>query len=500
MNFRIKPVELLLAESESRGLRRSLGLLALTMMGVGAIIGTGIFVLTAEAAQKAGPSMVVAFLIAGLVCALAALCYAELASLVPVSGSAYTYSYAVFGEVTAWMVGWALLLEYAVAASAVAVGWSSYLAGWLARGVGIELDEQYALGYFAGGLVNAPALLVVLVLSSVLALGTRLSAGLNAVLVMIKIAALLGFVVLSAVAFDEARFEPFAPHGWHDAPGFGIAAATATVFFAFIGFDALSTAAEESRQPQRDLPLSLLLSIVLCTGLFVAVAAGVAGTVDSQPIHGVAGEWLAPGSAALGARCALPEYAEALVCSGEPLAFALDVIGWDRLSALMGLAAFIALPSVILMMLYGQSRVLFAMARDGLLPFHATLSQVHTKSHTPQRVTLIAGLVSAGAAALWPVGRLAEIANSGILFAFMMVSLGVLWLRWREPQRSRPFRVPLIGLVAPASLLGCGALFIYLPSSAKLAFLGWTVLGLVIYLAYGLRCSPLRRPSSGASS
>jgi APA family basic amino acid/polyamine antiporter len=500
MNLRIKPVELLIAESEAKGLRRSLGPTSLTLMGIGAIVGTGIFVLTAEAAQKAGPAMILSFLLAGLVCLLAALCYAELASMVPVSGSAYTYSYAVFGELVAWVVGWALLLEYAVAGSAVAVGWSNYLDGWLARSVGIDWPDEYTRGYFAGGLVNVPAALLVLLITVLLMLGTRMSARLNAVLVAIKVAALLMFIVLSAVAFDADRLTPFSPYGWYEAQGVGVAAAAATVFFAFIGFDALSTAAEESRKPQRDLPLGLLASILLCTVLFAAVAAGVAGTVDSQPIRSPTGEWLAPGSGELSVRCASPEYAEALVCSGEPLAFALDVIGWDRLSALMGIAAFLALPSVVLMMLFGQSRVFFAMARDGLLPFHATLARVHPTRHTPHRVTLIAGLLSAAAAALWPVGQLADIANSGILFAFMMVALGVLWLRWREPQRHRPFRVPLLGLLAPATLIGCGALFFYLPTSAKLAFLWWTVGGLACYLAYGLRHSPLRHPPTGVSS
>ena len=496
MNWRIKSLDDILANAERRSLKRSLGAFQLTMMGVGAIIGTGIFVLTAEAAQKAGPGMMLSFIIAGFVCAVAALCYAELASMVPVSGSAYTYSYAVMGEMIAWIVGWALVLEYAVAASAVSVGWSNYFVGLMERSVGIEIPEAFTKGPFAGGVMNVPAAAIALLVTSLLIVGTRESATVNAFLVTIKVAALTIFVALAVPAISGDNFEPFAPNGFWDATGLGIAGAAASIFFAYVGFDAVSTAAEETTNPQRNIPIGLVGSLALCTVFYLVVAAGVIGSVGAQPVMNAAGVAVPPGSAEFAAICAQPQNAQALACSGEPLAFVLDLLGWDKVSQLIGLAAFLALPSVILMMLFGQTRIFFVMARDGLLPGADTLTKVHPKFNTPYVVTIITGVAVTIFASFFPVGVLADIANSGTLFAFLAVSFGVLVLRVREPNRPRPFMTPSVWVVGPMSLVGCGFLFFSLPPSTQLTFLYWSIAGLVIYFAYGFWKSPLAKSGS----
>jgi len=493
MNWRIKPLDEILANAERKSLKRSLGAFQLTMMGVGAIIGTGIFVLTAEAAQKAGPGMMLSFIIAGFVCAVAALCYAELASMVPVSGSAYTYSYAVLGEVIAWVVGWALVLEYAVAASAVSVGWSNYFVGLMERSIGIDIPDAFTRGPFAGGVMNVPAASIALLVTGLLVIGTRESATVNAVLVAIKVAALSVFVVLAIPVISGENFEPFAPNGFWDATGLGIAGAAASIFFAYVGFDAVSTAAEETTNPQRNIPIGLIGSLAICTVFYLLVSAGVVGSVGAQPVVDAAGRAVSPGSPEFAAICALPENAQALACSGEPHAFVLDLLGWEKISQLIGLAAFLALPSVILMMLFGQTRIFFVMARDGLLPAHETLSKVHPKFNTPYVVTLITGAAVTVFASFFPVGVLADISNSGTLFAFLTVSLGVLVLRVREPNRHRPFRTPAVWIVGPLALGGCGFLFFSLPPSTQLTFLYWSLAGLVIYFLYGFWKSPLRK-------
>ena len=495
MNWRIKSLEDILANAEKKSLRRSLGAFQLIMMGVGAIIGTGIFVLTAEAAQKAGPGMMASFVIAGFVCAVAALCYAELASMVPVSGSAYTYSYAVLGEVIAWVVGWALILEYAVAASAVSVGWSNYFVGLVERSFGIDIPDAFTRGPFAGGIVNLPAATIALLVTALLVIGTRESAAVNAFLVIIKVAALTVFVFLALPVVNSANFEPFAHNGYWYSSGVGIAGAAASIFFAYVGFDAVSTAAEETKNPQRNIPLALIGSLAICTVFYLLVAGGVVGSVGAQPVVDTFGRAVSPGSEEFAALCALPTNAQALVCSGEPLAHVLDVIGWKKVSQLIGLAAFLALPSVILMMLFGQTRIFFVMARDGLLPFHEALSKVHPKFGTPYVVTIITGLAVTLFGAFFPVGILADISNSGTLFAFLSVSVGVMVLRVRDPGRHRPFVTPMVWLVGPLALLGCGFLFFSLPPKTQLTFFYWSLVGLVIYALYGYRNSPMARKS-----
>lgn len=493
MNWRVKPLDEILATAEKKSLKRSLGAFQLTMMGIGAIIGTGIFVLTAEAAQKAGPGMMLSFVIAGFVCAVAALCYAELSSMVPVSGSAYTYSYAVLGELIAWMVGWALILEFAVAASAVSVGWSNYFVGNIERVFGIELADTYTKGLYAGGLVNLPAAVIAMLVTCLLIIGTRESATVNAVLVSIKVVALIVFVILAIPVIDGSNFEPFAPNGFLDTSGIGIgvAGAAASIFFAYVGFDAVATAAEETKDPQRNIPIGLIGSLAVCTVFYILVAAGAVGAIGAQPVADASGVALSPGSEAFFAACAQEANRNLLACSDEPLAHVLDMIGWAKFAQLIALAAFLALPSVILMMLFGQTRIFFVMARDGLLPFGETLSKVHPKFGTPYVVTIITGIAVTIFAAFFPVGVLADISNSGTLFAFLTVSVGVMVLRVRDPGRHRPFRMPLIWLVGPLAFIGCAFLLFSLPMKTQITFLQWTAAGLLIYFLYGYRKSPL---------
>ncbi|MFM6853089.1 MAG: amino acid permease [Sphingopyxis sp.] len=478
---RIKSLDAILATAEKKSLTRTLGAFQLTMLGIGAVIGTGIFVLTAEAAQKAGPGMMWSFVIAGFVCAVAALCYSELASMVPVSGSAYTYTYAVMGELLAWMVGWALILEYAVAASAVCVGWSGYFVGLL-KTIGIEIPAQLANGPFAGGVVNLPALAIGVLVTWLLMVGTSESAKVNAVLVVIKVTALTLFIFASMQVLDGANFEPMTPNGWGI---IGVGGAAASIFFAYVGFDAVSTAAEETTNPQRNVPIGLIGSLAICTIFYLLVAAGAIGAIGAQPVTGVAGEVLSPGSTALADRCAAilaSGAVEPLACSKEALAHVLKTIGWEKLGGIIGLAAGLALPSVILMMLFGQTRIFFVMARDGLLP--EKLATIHPKWKTPHIVTVITGVVVAIAAAFFPVGRLADISNSGTLFAFFMVSIAVLALRIKDPARHRPFKTPFVWIVAPLSILGCAGLYLLLPFEAKMVLPVWGSLGLAIYFLY----------------
>jgi APA family basic amino acid/polyamine antiporter len=493
---RIKPLDAILATAEKKSLHRSLGPVQLTLLGVGAIIGTGIFVLTAAAAQKAGPGMMWSFMIAGFVCAVAALCYSELASMVPVSGSAYTYTYAVVGELLAWMVGWALILEYAVAASAVSVGWSGYFMGLLKSLTGFQLPPALSAGPawslsgvdFSAGVINVPAIVVALAVTLLLMRGTKESATFNAVLVAIKVAALTMFVILTLPAIKGEHFAPFAPNGWFGpagTSGMGIVGAAASIFFAYVGFDAVSTAAEETKNPQRNVPIGLIGSLAICTVFYLLVAAGAIGAIGAQPTAlGVQ-----PGSPEFAAQCAalVQQGQQPLVCSNEALAHVLRAINYTWAGDLIGLAANLALPSVILMMLYGQTRIFFVMARDGLLP--EKLATVHPKWKTPHIVTLITGVFVAIAAALLPVGQLADISNSGTLFAFFMVSLAVLILRVRDPGRHRPFRTPIVWVVAPISAIGCVFLFFNLPPEAMLVLPIWGAIGLAFYFAYGYRKS-----------
>lgn len=486
--WRVKSLDAILATAEKKSLRRSLGAVQLTLLGVGAIIGTGIFVLTAEAAQKAGPGMMISFIIAGFVCAVAALCYSELSAMVPVSGSAYTYTYAVLGEFLAWMVGWALVLEYAVAASAVAVGWSGYFVGLIKSSLGIEIPMALSAGPYAGGLINLPAVVIALLVTGLLMIGTTESARVNAVLVAVKVAALTLFIALAIPVMNGANFEPFMPLGTA-----GVLGAAASIFFAYVGFDAVSTAAEETINPQRNVPIGLVGSLIICTIFYLLVAAGAIGAIGAQPVMGPAGEVLMPGSTALAQQCQslVAAGSEPLSCSREALAHVLRQIGHVQIGNLIGLAAFLALPSVVLMMLFGQTRIFFVMARDGLLP--EKLATVHPKWHTPHIVTAITGVGVTIAAAFFPVGKLADVSNSGTLFAFAMVAVAVMILRVKDPARHRPFRTPAVWIVAPLAIIGCVGLYVSLPVAAMLVLPVWGGIGILFYLLYGYRKSHVGR-------
>jgi APA family basic amino acid/polyamine antiporter len=497
---RVKPLDAILATAKAKSLEPTLGWFQLTLFGIGCVIGTGIFVLTSAGAQKAGPGLMLAFAIAGAICIIAALCYAEIAAMVPVAGSAYTYTYSTMGEMLAWTVGWALILEYAVAASAVSVGWSGYFSGTILNEfLGIQLPAFLAgaplsMGGIEGGFINLPAVFIALLMTWLLIIGTSESAFVNAILVAIKVTALTAFIILTLPSdqFDPARFNPFLPAGVFGGFGSGIGAvgAAATIFFAYVGFDAVSTAAEETKNPQRNVPIGLVGSLLFCTVFYILVAAGAIGTIGGQPIMGPNGIPFPAGSEELARQCATyAADALPLVCSDEALAHVLRQIGWSGVGNALGVAAFLALPSVILILMFGQTRIFFVMSRDGLLP--EKLSKVHPKWKTPYVVTAMTGGAVAFAAAFLPVGKLADIANAGTLYAFMMVAIAVMMLRRMEPNRERKFKTPALWLLGPLTIIGCVFLFFNLPIDAMLVLPIWGALGMVIYFAYSKGASHL---------
>ncbi len=454
-----KPLEAQ-AQTDQR-LKPTLSWWHLVALGVGAIVGTGIYTLVGVGAGLAGPAVVLSFLVAGAICACAALAYAEVSTLIPQSGSAYTYSYVVIGQLVAWIVGWSLILEYSLVVSAVAVGWSGYATGFLAS-VGIELPHALVAGPHAGGVINLPAIFIVAVVAGLLALGTRESATINAALVVVKIAALALFLFVALPHFDPAKFQPFMPYGFASEPDGagvrrGVMAAAAIIFFAFYGFDAVSTAAEECKRPGRDLPIGIIGAMLACTVIYVAVAMGAVGSVS------------------------ISEFAR----SPEPLALILRSLGAGHAAVLVGAAAIIALPTVILAFLYGQSRIFFAMARDGLMP--AALAKVSARTGTPVRITFFTAAIVGVLAGLVPLDEIAALANAGTLVAFIAVAACLLILRKREPQRPRLFRTPLAWVVGPVTILGCLYLFSSLPLLTQTFFAAWTLLGLAVYFAWGRR-------------
>jgi APA family basic amino acid/polyamine antiporter len=453
-----------LAEGGKR-LKPTLSWPHLMALGVGAIVGTGIYTLTGIGAGLAGPAVLVSFAICGVICACAALCYAEMSTMMPVAGSAYTYSYAVLGELVAWIIGWSLVLEYTVAAAAVAVGWSAHFSEFL-NAIGIPLPAALAHGTLTGGILDLPAVVIGCIVTGLLVLGTRESATVNLILVGIKLAALLVFVVLAAPAFDAARFHPFAPYGFAahmdpDGVKRGVLAAAALIFFAFYGFDAVSTAAEETKNPARDLSIGIVGSMVICTGIYIAVAA-----------------------AALGAASYLD-----IAHTGAPLVHVLELVRHPLAAQIVASAAIVALPTVILVLMYGQSRIWFVMARDGLLP--EGLAKLGARG-TPVKMTVFAGFWVVLLAATLPLDRIALLANAGTLAAFIAVALSLLVLRLRDPNRRRIFRAPLGIPVACICMAGCIYLFLNgLPRFTQYWFVFWNAGGLVLYFAYGMRNSRL---------
>jgi APA family basic amino acid/polyamine antiporter len=442
---------------EEHRLKRSLSWPHLVALGVGAIVGTGILTLIGVGAGKAGPAVILSFAIAGVICACAALAYAEVATMIPASGSAYTYSYVVFGELIAWMIGVALILEYTLVVSAVAVGWSGYAAGFL-NSIGLGLPAALVQGPELGGVLNLPAIFIIWVVAGLLMAGTRESATLNAILVLIKLAALALFIAVALPVFHASHFHPFMPYGFPRSgpPGseVGVMAGAAIIFFAFYGFDAIATAAEEAKNPSRDLAIGIVGSMVLCVAIYMAVAAAAIGAVATT----------------------------GFASSAEPLALILREIGQPWAARVLGASAVIALPTVILAFFYGQSRIFFTVARDGLLP--NSLARVSRRG-TPVRITIFTAVVTSVFAGLIPLTAIAALANAGTLAAFIAVCAAMLVLRRREPDRERKFRAPAATLVATIGILGCLYLFISLPNRTQIFFLTAQVIGLVLYAIYG---------------
>ena len=438
-------------------LKRSLGWPHLVALGVGAIVGTGILTLIGVGAAKAGPSVILSFAIAGLICAAAALAYAEMATMIPASGSAYTYTYVVIGELLAWIVGWSLILEYSLVVSAVAVGWSGYAADFMAS-IGAAMPEALVNGPALGGVVNLPAVFIIAVVAGLLTLGTRESATINAILVVVKVLALVLFVAVTVPFFDAGNFEPFMPFGFEKSGAsgseVGVMAAAAIIFFAFYGFDAIATAAEEAKNPGRDLAIGIVGSMLACVLIYMAVAAAAIGAL------------------------AYTRFAN----DPAPLSLILRELGAGWAERVLSAAAVIALPTVILAFFYGQSRIFFVMARDGLLP--ASLARVSGRG-SPVRITLFTAVVVGVLAGLIPLDELAALANAGTLTAFIAVCACMLIMRRRAPDAPRKFKTPAPWLVGIGGILGCAYLFYSLPTTTQLYFLGAQVVGLLIYLGYG---------------
>jgi len=450
---------------EEHRLKKSLSWPHLVALGVGAIVGTGILTLIGVGAGKAGPAVILSFTIAGVICACAALAYAEVATMIPASGSAYTYSYVVFGELIAWMIGVALILEYTLVVSAVAVGWSGYASGFL-KAIGLGLPEVLIQGPELGGIINLPAIFIIWVVAALLIAGTRESATFNAILVLIKMAALALFIAVALPVFNADHFHPFMPFGFpRSGPSgseVGVMAAAAIIFFAFYGFDAIATAAEEAKNPGRDLAIGIVGSMVVCVLIYMAVAAAAIGAV------------------------AYTGFAN----STEPLALILREIGQPWAAKILGVSAVIALPTVILAFFYGQSRIFFTVARDGLLP--SSLARVSRRG-TPVRITIFTAIVTSVFGGLIPLTSIAALANAGTLAAFIAVCAAMLVLRRREPHAERKFRAPAAPLVATVGIVGCLYLFISLPNRTQIFFLSAQVIGLVLYAIYGSRAAERAR-------
>ena len=462
--FRTKSIERILADADhpQYRLKRTLSAWDLTALGIGAIIGTGIFVLIGTAIvgdvsrPGAGPGIVLSFILSGLTCVLAALCYAEFAAMIPVAGSAYTYSYATLGEFLAWITGWNLILEYGVACVAVAIGWSGYFNNLL-KLAGLDLPDwaTHAPGGPEGGIANIPAAIIVLLVTIILVIGIKESARATGIIVCLKLAVILFFIAVGVPAVSPDNWSPFMPNGFT-----GVTAAAATVFFAYIGFDAVTTTAEEARNPQRDLPIGIMTSLGICTILYVSVAAVLTGLVPYSQID-----------------------------IHAPVAEALRLVGYKWGAAVVAMGAVAGITSVLVVMMLGQIRVFFAISRDGLLgPW---LSVVHPHFGTPHHATILTGIGVAIMAAFVPIGTAADMTNIGTFFAFTLVCIGLIVLRYTRPHLARPFKTPLMPWIPLLGALSCLGLMWQLPALTWHRFVWWTLAGIIIYGLYGVRHSKL---------
>lgn len=478
--FTKKPIEVLLAQANEEGehtLKRELGWLSLTLLGVGGIIGAGIFVLTGQqAAINAGPAIALSFVLAGLVCAFAALCYAELASMIPVAGSAYTYTFATIGEFFAWLIAWDLILEYGIAAATVAAGWSGYF-NRLMEGFGIHFGEQWTKAPYdftghelvrtvtesgAPAILNVPAMFIVALMSAFLISGITQSKIVNNLIVALKVTIVLAVIAFGAMYVNPDLWHPFIPAAEPPTPDYpqgrfgwgGIAAAASVIFFAYIGFEGVSTAAQEAKDPQRTMPIGILLSLVVCTVLYLAMALVLVGLAPYQTLNNPS-----PVASAL---AAVPELA------------------WLRQAINIGVT--VGLASTILALLYGQSRILYAMSRDGLLP--PLFGSVNRKTRTPVWGTVVTGALAALVGGLFPIGILGELVSMGTLLAFVLICGAVLYLRYNRPDLPRRFKTPVIWFTAPAGMLGCAYLIYKLPPATWSRLWIWMAIGLVVYFGY----------------
>lgn len=453
--FRTKDLSEIISNAEKSQLKKSLNVFDLILLGIGCTIGTGIFVLTGiGAARYAGPAISVSYLLSAITCMFAALAYAELAAMVPASGSAYTYSYAVLGEFIAWLVGWGLVLEYGVGGATVASGWSGYMVGILKSG-GVDLPNYLTKVPADGGIVNLPAVLIVVFIGLLLIRGTKESVIINRVLVATKLGAIFIFLLVATPMIDTNNWLDFMPFGFH-----GVVLGAATIFFAYVGFDAVATAAEECKNPRKDLPIGIIVSLAVSAVLYILVALVVTGITHYSKLN-----------------------------NPEPLAYALRINGSNIGSALVAVGAITGITTVLLVLMYGQSRIAFVMSRDGLIP--KFFMKIHPKFKTPYISSIMVTFCVAITAGLFPIQTLAHMTSLGTLFAFMVVAAGVMILRKTKPNINRPFRCPAVMIVGPMAILTCGYLIYNLLMETGLPFLIWVVIGLIIYFAYGYRKSPL---------
>jgi basic amino acid/polyamine antiporter, APA family len=459
--FRKKNVGDMVAETQKKegSLQKVLGAMDLTALGIGCIIGTGIFVLTGiVAAEHAGPALILSFIISGFTCIFAALCYSELASSIPVSGSAYTYSYVAFGELIAWIIGWALVLEYGLAASAVASGWSGYFQG-LFNGLGIHLPTAITSAYNPekGTFIDIPAICIVMLITYLLSCGMQKSARINNIMVIVKIVIVLLFIVVGVWYVKPSNWTPFMPFGFS-----GVATGAATVFFAYLGFDSVASAAEEVKNPQRNMPIGIIASLVICTGLYIIVSLILTGIVPFTQLD-----------------------------VKDPVAFALRYIHQDGAAGLVSIGAITGMTTVLLVLIYAQSRLFFAMSRDGLMP--KGMSKVDSIKKTPIANTWVTGTIVAIFGGLIPLDKLAELVNIGTLFAYIVVAIGVMVMRKTQPELHRPFKVPFVPVIPIIAVLCCGYLILQLPSTTWIGFGVWLIIGLFIYFGYGIKNSNLQK-------